>query len=320
MRPPSSIRMAALGRELARESAARAGAAGDPQHQSRTRMRRGCPSLTRLHANEAPWRPAGDATAAGLNRYPEPQPARADRTAGRAVRACPRAALLATHGSDEAIDLLSRIYLRAGADAILQCTPTFGMYQVAARIQGAGVIEVPLERAHGLSLDPERLLAAWRPQREARVPVLAQQPDRQSARRRRDRGGMPRARRQGHRRDRRGVHRVGAPAQPHRLARALLDARHTAHPVEGACPGRRARRRAARRTRSSSNWRGASCRPTRSRSPPSKRRCAPLEPQEASASRRRIDALLAEREYLRERLLRLARWSRRCGRAMRIFC
>ena len=32
------------------------------------------PELTRLHANEAPWRPAGDTTAAGLNRYPEPQP------------------------------------------------------------------------------------------------------------------------------------------------------------------------------------------------------------------------------------------------------
>ena len=32
------------------------------------------PSLTRLHANEVPWRPAGDATQAGLNRYPEPQP------------------------------------------------------------------------------------------------------------------------------------------------------------------------------------------------------------------------------------------------------
>jgi histidinol-phosphate/aromatic aminotransferase/cobyric acid decarboxylase-like protein len=32
------------------------------------------PLLTRLHANEAPWRPTGDTTTAGLNRYPEPQP------------------------------------------------------------------------------------------------------------------------------------------------------------------------------------------------------------------------------------------------------
>jgi histidinol-phosphate aminotransferase len=121
------------------------------------------PSMTRLHANEAPWRSGGDASAAGLNRYPEPQPkALLDRLA--ALYAVPRAGLLATHGSDEAIDLLSRIYLRCGTDAILQCTPTFGMYQVAARIQGAGVIEIPLERARSWSLDPERLLAAWQPQ------------------------------------------------------------------------------------------------------------------------------------------------------------
>ncbi|HEY1315023.1 MAG TPA: aminotransferase class I/II-fold pyridoxal phosphate-dependent enzyme, partial [Steroidobacteraceae bacterium] len=120
------------------------------------------PSLTRLHANEVPWRPAGDTTAGGLNRYPEPQPhALVERLA--ALYGVPAANLLATHGSDEAIDLLSRIYLRPGIDAILQPTPTFGMYQVAARIQGAGVVEIPLDRERGWALDPQRLLAAWHP-------------------------------------------------------------------------------------------------------------------------------------------------------------
>jgi histidinol-phosphate aminotransferase len=120
------------------------------------------PSLSRLHANEAPWRPVGDGTAAGLNRYPEPQPrALLDRMA--AIYEVPVACVMATRGGDEAIDVLSRIYLRAGSDAILQSPPTFGMYQVAAHIQGAGVAEVPLERARGFELDAERLLAAWRP-------------------------------------------------------------------------------------------------------------------------------------------------------------
>jgi histidinol-phosphate aminotransferase len=120
------------------------------------------PSLTRLHANEAPWRPSGDNTAGGLNRYPEPQPhALIERLA--ALYGVDPAQVLAARGADEAIDLLSRIFLRAGSDAILQCAPTFGMYQLAARIQGADVVEVPLNAEAGWALDPERLLAAWRP-------------------------------------------------------------------------------------------------------------------------------------------------------------
>jgi histidinol-phosphate aminotransferase len=120
------------------------------------------PSLTRLHANEAPWRPAGDTTAVGLNRYPEPQPkALIERLARLYGVASER--VLVGRGSDEAIDLLSRIYLRPGTDAIVQCPPTFGMYQVAAHIQGAGVLDVPLERARDWELDAGRLLDAWRP-------------------------------------------------------------------------------------------------------------------------------------------------------------
>ena len=120
------------------------------------------PSLTRMHANEAPWRPTGDDTIAGLNRYPEPQPqALIARLAS--LYGVSASQVLATRGADEAIDVLSRVYLRAGSDAILQCGPTFGMYQLAARIQGAEVIELPLDPQQGWSLDPDRVLAAWHP-------------------------------------------------------------------------------------------------------------------------------------------------------------
>jgi len=120
------------------------------------------PSLTRLHANEVPWRPAGDTTEAGLNRYPEPQPAALVQRLSE-LYGVSGENLLVTRGSDEAIDLLSRIYLRAGRDAILQCTPTFGMYQVAARIQGAVVLDVALDRAKGWALDVDAVLSAWSP-------------------------------------------------------------------------------------------------------------------------------------------------------------
>jgi histidinol-phosphate aminotransferase len=121
------------------------------------------PGLVRLHANELPWRAPLDESAAGLNRYPEPHPHElAARLA--ALYGVGAEWVLPGRGSDEAIDLLTRVYCRAGADAVLITPPTFGMYSVAARIQGASVIEVPLRRENGFALDAPAILAALTPQ------------------------------------------------------------------------------------------------------------------------------------------------------------
>jgi len=115
------------------------------------------PSLERLHANELPWRPADDGSRAGLNRYPEPQPrALIERLA--ALYAVPPEFVLVGRGSDEAIDLLTRAFCRAGCDAVLVCPPTFGMYSVCARIQGAAVLQAPLLAGAGFALDEQGLL------------------------------------------------------------------------------------------------------------------------------------------------------------------
>ncbi|HEY2037828.1 MAG TPA: histidinol-phosphate transaminase [Steroidobacteraceae bacterium] len=115
------------------------------------------PSLERLHANELPWRPANDDSRAGLNRYPEPQP-RALVAALAELYAVAPAAVLVGRGSDEAIDLLTRAFCRAGTDAVLVCPPTFGMYSVSARIQGADVLQAPLHAADGFALDEQAVL------------------------------------------------------------------------------------------------------------------------------------------------------------------
>lgn len=120
------------------------------------------PSLERLHANENPWRAPGDATLGGLNRYPEPQPHELLERLARLYGVDP-AQVLAGRGSDEGIDLLVRGFCRAGQDSVLICPPTFGMYKVAARIQGAGVVEVPLDPDRGFALDETRLWSAWHP-------------------------------------------------------------------------------------------------------------------------------------------------------------
>jgi histidinol-phosphate aminotransferase len=116
------------------------------------------PGLVRLHANELPWRARGDNSEAGLNRYPEPHP-HALTAALAKFYGVDAPMLLASRGSDEAIDLLIRSYCRAGADAVIVCPPTFGMYAVAARVQAAAVIEVPLRRESGYSCDFEALRA-----------------------------------------------------------------------------------------------------------------------------------------------------------------
>ena len=119
------------------------------------------PTLERLHANENPWRAHGDGTPSGLNRYPEPHPHEVEARLATLYGVRPDQ-LIAGRGSDEAIDLLTRAFLAAGRDAAIVCPPTFGMYAVATRIQGARVVEVPL-RTPAFSLDEPALLAAASP-------------------------------------------------------------------------------------------------------------------------------------------------------------
>lgn len=116
----------------------------------------------RLNANETPWRPPGDDTRDGLNRYPEPRPEELTARLTTFYGMGP-GQLLVTRGSSEAIDVLIRAFCRAGQDSITICPPTFGMYEVYAQIQGAGVQRVPLDRSADYSLPVDALLQAWSP-------------------------------------------------------------------------------------------------------------------------------------------------------------
>jgi len=117
------------------------------------------PAFDRLHANELPWRAETDRSRAGLNRYPEPHPHElAARLAG--LYGVQADQLLPGRGSDESIDLVVRGFCRAGVDNVIICPPTFGMYSVAARIQGAEVREVPLRPERDFALDVDAVLAA----------------------------------------------------------------------------------------------------------------------------------------------------------------
>lgn len=121
-----------------------------------------------LDANENPATPSatvpreGPAREVVLNRYPEPQPPELVERLASLYTVSP-AQLLVTRGSDEGIDLLLRAFCGEGRDSILITPPTYGMYEVAAAIQGAKVVSVPLVRERDFALDADAVIAAWQP-------------------------------------------------------------------------------------------------------------------------------------------------------------
>ncbi len=109
-----------------------------------------------LDANENPWNDGQ------YNRYPDPQPYSLVANLATVYGVKPDQ-ILVTRGSDEGIDLLLRLFCRAGQDEIMICPPTYGMYKVAATIQGASVVEIPLLKEQNFSLNSANILEVWRP-------------------------------------------------------------------------------------------------------------------------------------------------------------
>lgn len=107
-----------------------------------------------LNANEAPFPHVDDSEwrRLALNRYPSPQPALLTFRMAE-LYGVPESNVLVTRGSDEGIDLLTRVFCRPGRDAIVECTPCFGMYRIAATIQAAKVIDVPRLAERGFKID-----------------------------------------------------------------------------------------------------------------------------------------------------------------------
>ena len=95
--------------------------------------------------------------ASGLNRYPDPQPRELVASLAK-LYGVPEEQVLVTRGSDEGIDLLTRVFCRAGKDAILQCPPTFGMYRIAAQTQGAEIVSVSRLASNDFRMDRDQLL------------------------------------------------------------------------------------------------------------------------------------------------------------------
>lgn len=113
----------------------------------------------RLHANESPESPI-QREQFNLNCYPDAREQQALEETLAARYQVNSEQLVLTRGSDEAIDLLMRLFLRPGIDSIMQCPPTFPMYAFYAQLQQAAIINCPLNN-EDFSLSPEQLNLQW---------------------------------------------------------------------------------------------------------------------------------------------------------------
>ena len=103
-----------------------------------------------LDANESPYEN-------GYNRYPDPHQAELkDRICG--IKGIPVQNLFLGNGSDEAIDLVFRIFCEPGKDNAVIMAPSYGMYGVAAAINDVEVRNIRLDS--DFNLDSEGLLGA----------------------------------------------------------------------------------------------------------------------------------------------------------------
>jgi histidinol-phosphate aminotransferase len=105
-----------------------------------------------LDANENAFgSPAGN----GFNRYPDPLQTDLKRLIATITQVA-ASQIFVGNGSDEAIDLLFRVFCEPGCDEAIICPPTYGMYKVSADINDVKVREVRLTGDFQLNV-PEML-------------------------------------------------------------------------------------------------------------------------------------------------------------------
>jgi len=92
-----------------------------------------------------------------LERYPSPYQFELKELVG-GVRGCKPENIFVGVGSDEAIDLLFRIFCTPGTDNVITTPPTYGMYKVCAKVNDVLIKEIPLSPSFDLRIAP--MLAA----------------------------------------------------------------------------------------------------------------------------------------------------------------
>lgn len=102
-----------------------------------------------LDANENAF---GSPLNENFNRYPDPLQLQVKEKISK-IKGVPVQNIFVGNGSDEAIDLLFRIFCEPGKDNVIILPPTYGMYEVAAETNDIKVKKVSLTKDFQLDLD-----------------------------------------------------------------------------------------------------------------------------------------------------------------------
>ncbi len=102
-----------------------------------------------LDANENAF---GSPLPESFNRYPDPLQIQVKEKLSN-IKGVPVQNIFLGNGSDEAIDLLFRIFCEPGRDNVLLFPPTYGMYEVCAEINNVKTKKNPLTKDFQLDID-----------------------------------------------------------------------------------------------------------------------------------------------------------------------
>ncbi|HLF34409.1 MAG TPA: histidinol-phosphate transaminase [Cyclobacteriaceae bacterium] len=107
-----------------------------------------------LDANENSF---GSIVDKGYHRYPDPYQKKVKKLISM-VNGIPESSIFLGNGSDEIIDLIIRLFCIPGKDSIVITPPTYGMYEVCARVNDVKVMPVSL--TIDFQLDTQGIMAA----------------------------------------------------------------------------------------------------------------------------------------------------------------
>ena len=89
-----------------------------------------------MDANENPFE-------SGLNRYPDPQQNLVKEALSK-IKGVSKEQILLGNGSDEVLDLIFRVFCEPKEDQVIVLPPTYGMYEVLAKVNDIKLITIPL--------------------------------------------------------------------------------------------------------------------------------------------------------------------------------